>query len=865
MENINQLYTMLSHANQAIVRSSGQDILIAEICRIGVEHGGFKMAWIGFVQEGDNKVYPAASYGIGTDFLDHIHISTDAALPEGQGPTGAAIRTNSPSICNDCSNDPSLLPWRDEMAQRGLLAWAAFPLQMDGATVGALNLHAVEPRFFTQGWIGLLNQIAVDISFAMDRYVMNARRAAAEGTLRETEQRLQGILASLDDGVWSITPDGTQLLYLNPGSEKIYQRPVDDFFRNTNLWLESLHPDDKQRALAAYEAMLETGKLDLEYRILRPNGEVRWLHDRGYAVHNGEGVPVRLDGIATDITERVHADKQQRLAAQVFENAAEAIMITDGDNNIVSVNAAFTRITGYEASDVIGKNPRLLRSERHDAAFYQELWDTLNATGHWQGEIWDKRKNGEEYPKWLAITVVLGERDVVANYIAIFADITERKEAEGKIQYLAHFDSLTGLPNRALLQDRLKQALAAASRHKKQLSLLFLDLDHFKNINDSLGHDVGDLLLQAVAERLQGCVREGDTVSRLGGDEFVVVLLDIQKSDNAAYVAQKIVDELAAPFSLGEHVLYVTSSIGISLFPEDGRNSDMLIRNADSAMYSAKTGGRNDYRFFTQDMNEQALARLALEIDLRQALALGEFRLHYQPQISSETGKVIGMEALIRWQHPVRGMVSPASFIPLAEELGLIVSIGDWVLREACRQNRAWQVQGLPPVPIAVNLSALQFLQQNLPDKIQAILEETGLEPRYLELELTESTFMQDAEQTITMLQTLKAMGLQLAIDDFGTGYSSLSYLKRFPIDKLKIDQSFVRHLASDPDDAAIARTIISMGHSLRLEVIAEGVETAEQLVFLETEGCDQIQGYYFSKPLAADEFSAFCCNNMDR
>jgi diguanylate cyclase (GGDEF)-like protein/PAS domain S-box-containing protein len=540
-------------------------------------------------------------------------------------------------------------------------------------------------------------------------------------------------------------------------------------------------------------------------------------------------------------------------------------MITDGDNNIVSVNAAFTRITGYEAGEVIGKNPRLLRSERHDAAFYQELWDTLNTTGHWQGEIWDKRKNGEEYPKWLAITVVLGERDIVANYIAIFADITERKEAEGKIQYLAHFDSLTGLPNRALLQDRLKQALAAASRHKKQLSLLFLDLDHFKNINDSLGHDVGDLLLQAVAERLQGCVREGDTVSRLGGDEFVVVLLDIQKSDNAAYVAQKIVDELAVPFSLGEHVLYVTSSIGISLFPEDGRNSDILIRNADSAMYSAKTGGRNDYRFFTQDMNEQALARLALEIDLRQALALGEFRLHYQPQISSETGKVIGMEALIRWQHPVRGMVSPASFIPLAEELGLIVSIGDWVLREACRQNRAWQVQGLPPVPIAVNLSALQFLQQNLPDKIHAILEETGLEPRYLELELTESTFMQDAEQTITMLQTLKAMGLQLAIDDFGTGYSSLSYLKRFPIDKLKIDQSFVRHLASDPDDAAIARTIINMGHSLRLEVIAEGVETAEQLVFLETEGCDHIQGYYFSKPLAADEFSVFCCNNMDR
>lgn len=864
MENINQLYTMLSHANQAIVRSHNRDVLFAEICRIAVEHGGFKMGWIGIAEAGGDHIYPVASYGIGTDILDHIRVSTNAALPEGQGPASNAIRTNSTVVCNDSRHDSSVLPWREALTRHDLLAWAAFPLQAGGATLGVLNLHAMETSFFTQGWIKLLSQIATDISFAMDNYAMNARRAAAEDTLRDTEQRLQGILASLDDAVWSITPDGTQLLYLNPGSEKIYQRPVADFFRNTNLWLESLHPDDKQRALAAYEAMLKTGKLDLEYRILRPNGEVRWLHDRGYAVHNEDGEPIRLDGIATDITGRVHADKQLRLAAQVFEDAAEAIMITDANNNIVSVNAAFTRITGYEADEVLGKNTQLLNSSRHDAAFYQELWDTLEASGHWQGEIWDKRKNGEEYPKWLAITVVLGEGDVVTNYIAIFSDITERKLAEGKIQYLAHFDSLTGLPNRALLHDRLKQALAAASRHKKKLSLLFLDLDHFKNINDSLGHDTGDLLLQAVGERLQKCVREGDTVSRLGGDEFVIVLLDIQASGNAAFVAQKIIDELAAPFSLGEHMLYVTSSIGISLYPEDGRNSDLLIRNADSAMYSAKTEGRNGYRFFTQDMNEHALARLALGSDLRQALTLGEFRLHYQPQVSPETGKIIGMEALIRWLHPVRGMVSPVDFIPLAEELGLIVTIGDWVLREACRQNRAWQVQGLPPVPVAVNLSALQFLQHNLPEKIRAILEETGLDPRYLELELTESTFMHDAEQTIAMLHALKAMGLQLAIDDFGTGYSSLSYLKRFPIDKLKIDQSFVRHLASDPDDAAIARTIISMGHSLRLEVIAEGVETAEQLAFLETEGCDQIQGYYFSKPLAAEEFPAFCCNLVD-
>lgn len=553
-----------------------------------------------------------------------------------------------------------------------------------------------------------------------------------------------------------------------------------------------------------------------------------------------------------------YATKRLDLFSQVFESSGEAIVITDTERNIVVVNQAFTQITGYDLADVMWKNPKLLSSGRQTPEFYQTMWKSINETGRWQGEIWNRRKNGEIFPEWLSISTVKDENGKVVNYIAIFNDITRRKESEQQIQFLAHYDALTKLPNRTLFGDRIQQALAAAKRSSKKVALLFLDLDRFKSINDSLGHLSGDLLLQSVANRLKSCVREMDTVCRQGGDEFMVLLTEIDKAEDAAHIASKIVSAMSEAHLVEDSRLIVTFSIGISIYPDDAVDSPLMIKNADAAMYHAKEKGRNNFQFFTPDMNAEASQRLELESDLRRAVQRWEFELHYQPQTDNRSGKIVGVEALIRWHHPDKGLISPARFIPIAEECGLINAIGEWVLKTACRQNKKWQDEELLKVPVAVNISALQFHQKHFKETIAQALRESGLEPGYLELEITEGVTVKDIETTVHLLNELKLMGVLISIDDFGTGYSSLSYLKRFPIDKLKVDQSFVRDLSTDADDASIVQTIISMGHGLRLKVIAEGVETAEQLAFLKERGCDEIQGYYFSKPLTAGDFGEY-------
>jgi diguanylate cyclase (GGDEF)-like protein/PAS domain S-box-containing protein len=553
-----------------------------------------------------------------------------------------------------------------------------------------------------------------------------------------------------------------------------------------------------------------------------------------------------------------YATKRLDLFSQVFENSGEAIVITDAERNIVVVNQAFTLITGFDLADVMWKNPKILSSGRQTPEFYRAMWQSINETGRWQGEIWNRRKNGETFPEWLSIGAVKDENGQVVNYIAIFNDITQRKESEQRIQFLAHYDALTKLPNRTLFGDRLLYALTVAKRSGKKVALLFLDLDRFKSINDSLGHLSGDLLLQSVADRLKSCVREMDTVCRQGGDEFMVLLTEIDKAEDAAHIATKIVTAMSAEHFVESSNLIVTFSIGISIYPDDAVDSQAMIKNADAAMYHAKEKGRNNFQFFTPDMNAEASERLVLESDLRRALQQGEFVLHYQPQIDNNNWKIVGIEALIRWQHPAKGMIPPARFIPIAEECGLINAIGEWVLKTACIQNKKWQDEGLLTVPMAVNISALQFHQKHFKETIARALRESGLEPGYLELEITEGITVKDIETTVYLLNELKLMGVLISIDDFGTGYSSLSYLKRFPIDKLKVDQSFVHDLSTDADDASIVQTIISMGHGLRLKVIAEGVETADQLAFLKEQHCDEIQGFYFSKPLTVDDFRAY-------
>jgi diguanylate cyclase (GGDEF)-like protein/PAS domain S-box-containing protein len=549
--------------------------------------------------------------------------------------------------------------------------------------------------------------------------------------------------------------------------------------------------------------------------------------------------------------------EQLQLAGSAFANMSEGVIITDANARILSVNPAFTRISGYTGEEVMGQTPRILQSGQYEKGFYEAMWRRLVNTGHWSGEIWNRARDGRAYPEWLSISASRDASGKISHYVGVFSDITERKQAESQIRHLAEHDALTELPNRVLLLDRLEQAIQKARRSTTLVGVLFIDLDHFKNINDTLGHEIGDELLRHVAQRIQLALRGSDTVSRTGGDEFTVLLPDLNEANDAARITQTILDRLTRPIWLSEHEVVVSASIGISIFPGDGETVQRLIQCADIAMYHSKGHGRNTYHFYTSDMNARVSERMLLEHRMRQGLERGEFVLHYQPQIRADDGLICGLEALARWQHPEMGTISPGRFIPVAEDSGLILRLGDWVLHEACRQMRQWLDAGLPRMTMAVNISAIQFRDADFVNMVRAALRDTGLPPELLELEITESVMMHHVEQTMSCLRELKGDGVRFSIDDFGTGYSSLTYLKRFPIDKLKIDQSFVRGVVSDAQDASIVRTIIALAESLNLTTIAEGVETADVCDALFDLGCQQIQGYLFARPQAATDIEA--------
>lgn len=567
---------------------------------------------------------------------------------------------------------------------------------------------------------------------------------------------------------------------------------------------------------------------------------------------------VTLIVLVNDITERVRIEQGMRLMVRVFEDSYDAIIITDTQGNIVNVNASFLEISGYSRDEVVGKHSRILKSQRHGADFYAAMWQSITTSGCWRGEIWDKRKNGEVYPKWLSISAVKDSNGVPVNYVGIFADITSRVEAEHRLRQLAHYDQLTGLPNRTLFLEKLNWAMEMATRNKNNLALFFLDLDRFKIINDTLGHQAGDQLLCEVAQRLRKVVRKVDTVARLAGDEFTVIIGEVKNTDEVDGVAEKILNCFASPVVLDGREIFITTSVGITYYPMDGNNVDSLLKNADTAMYHAKSLGKNRYQFFSDFMNRKVHEELELEINLRKAIDNREFALHYQPQYSLKTDEIVGVEVLIRWRHPELGEVSPATFIPYAEKIDMIIPIGSWVLKTACEEFCRWRSEGIPIKRISVNYSGSQLKNPDQIGIISNILEETGMDPACLNLELTETVIMENAEDTIRALRDIKNMGISISVDDFGTGYSSLSYLKRFPIDTLKIDKSFVQDITTDADDEAIATTIIAMAHALRLSVLAEGVETEDQLSMLRAKNCDEIQGYYLCRPLPPEEVRRF-------
>ena len=595
-------------------------------------------------------------------------------------------------------------------------------------------------------------------------------------------------------------------------------------------------------------------KLNYEEPQTSPEGASLWLRTSKVPLTDLSGTVVGVMGTYEDITDRKNAEEKLRQAAVVVDNTAEAIMVTDKEANIISVNKAFSEITGYTEQEVIGKNPRILQSQKHDREFYVDMWNTLLKKGLWQGEIWDRGKNGEIYPAWTTISAVYSDNGDLTNYVSVFTDITSIKQSQEKMDFLAYHDPLTHLPNRLLLSDRLEHSLQRAEREGTQVAVLFIDLDNFKNINDSLGHPTGDFLLQEVAKRIKSLVRVDDTVARLGGDEFIIVMEEIGDAQDSTLLAKKLVSAFNQPFTAKNRELYLTLSIGISIYPGDGTDSETLIRNADSAMYRAKAEGRNDYQFYTSALTTAAFERLTLENALRRALENEEFILHYQPQYSLDTGKLTGLEALIRWQHPDMGMIAPDKFIPLAEESGIIVAIGEWVLRTACSQMKNFLDSGYSIQRMSINISGVQFQRGSIVDMIMRVLEETNLDPKSLELEITESIIMQETGKTVKILNEIRQRGITIAIDDFGTGYSSLSYLKRLPVNKLKVDRSFVRDIPQDSNDQAITRAVIALGQALNLEVTAEGVETEEQQIFLKSLGCNEAQGNLYSRPLPVEE-----------
>ncbi len=690
---------------------------------------------------------------------------------------------------------------------------------------------------------------------------MDMQRRAVEESLRSSEERWKFALEGAGDGLWDWDVVANTV-HCSQRCKEILGYADDELGSTFDAWIKHVHPEDLPRVQAAIYAHCDgtTPVYTSEHRLRCKSGEWKWVLDRGMVIsRDAAGKPLRMIGTHADIDARKSAEAELRIAATAFQSQ-EGVMVTDSRGIILRVNQGFVETTGYTPAEVVGQTPRILKSGRHDAAFYEAMWTTIGKTGRWQGEVWDRRKDGEVFPKLLTISAVKDEMGKVTHYVGTHVDISDRKRAEERINLLAFYDTLTGLPNRTLLLERLRRAMTASARSSSHGAVLFIDLDNFKTLNDTLGHDKGDLLLQQVGQRLLASVREDDSVARLGGDEFVIVLENLDThQDEAAneteVIGEKILSVLNKSYHLGDIEYRSTPSIGATLFRGDQVSIDDLLKQADMAMYKSKSAGRNALRFFDPTMEVVILERVKLEDELSRAIERQQFVLHYQPQIAGDN-IVSGAEVLIRWQHPQRGLVPPIEFIPLSEETGQILWLGNWVLETACRQLAMWlRCPEKSHLTLAVNVSPLQFAQADFVDQVIGILERTRADPRRLKLELTESLLVDNPSSIVEKMFALKARGVCFSLDDFGTGYSSLAYLKRMPLDQLKIDQSFVRDVLTDANDAAIAKSIIGLAQSLGLSVIAEGVESAAQRDFLSSHGCYAYQGYFFSRPIPLAEF----------
>ncbi|MFZ3023507.1 PAS domain S-box protein [Pseudomonas sp.] len=792
----------------------------------------------------DNSLYVVAAPSLPSEFSHAIN-GVDAE--SGIGPCGQAAVSGELIINEDLQNHPNWQTFQHLALATDLRACWSLPFKNEGGEVlGTFGIYYRTVKLPTDDDIALVTEFTRLAGLAVQQQQRESAR-------QHSEERFRATFEQAAIGIAHVSPEGRFLLVnsqicnmLGCSQEQLLEQTFQTY----------THPDDLSHDLEQMQQLLngEISSYRMEKRYYRADRSLLWANLRVTLIRHSNGEPHYFISVVEDISLRKQHEQALRQAATVFESTREAVVVVDGRHRILASNPAYSEITGQAANAVLGTRLPLLYASPQERARYRSIWRGLKNQGNWTGELNARRADGSLCPLWLNASRVADCEPLQAQYVLAFTDLSQFKDSQQRLAHLAHYDPLTDLPNRLFAHERLSHALQHAQRHQEQVAVLFIDLDHFKTINDGLGHAVGDELLVTVARRLQQRLRNEDTLARLGGDEFLVILENLQSPDEAAHTAQALLKLFERPLPLGhQRDAYLGASIGISFYPDDGQNSDELIRNADAALYQAKAEGRNTYRFYTKALTERAHNRLTLESQLRQAIKRGEFILYYQPLVDTLTGKPLGVEALVRWNSP-QGMISPADFIPLAEDTGLIVPIGTWVLREACRQAQALRSQGFALETLAVNLSPRQFRQADLLKQVRDALHDSGLPAACLELEITEGALMDDVAQTQATLSALKSLGLRLAVDDFGTGYSSLAYLRRFPLDKLKIDQSFMRGVPTDQGNLEIVATIIALARTLNLTVIAEGVETHEQHQALCQLACEQCQGYLFSRPLSIEQ-----------
>ena len=890
------LYNALSQCNQAIVRSHSEKDLFGKICHSAVVFGGMKMAWIGMLNEDDQTFEPVAYYGTdGQAYMDGITISREPDSNGQIGPISCVLLNDEPMWCQDFLHDVAEYHWYERGAKYGWRSMAILPLHKNEKIVGTFNLFLDRVNAFDEASRQLLLEMTMDVSHALTRFELEEARLHSRQTealrsymlekitsslslpdiLRDVVLRLEMIIPDSICSIMLTSEDGQRMrIGAAPHLPAAYCAEIDGLAiapevgscgnaiaTGKRTIAEDLHTHP---FWAAYQPIIENAGLGACWSepIFSSTNTVLGA----FAIyHKKPATPqtfhfhllqMAAHFIAIAV-ERKKSEGTLRKLSQAVEQSSNAIIITDHRVNIEYVNAAFLKSSGKSLEEIIGKRPDLQQKNLPSASSYKAMLRTLRQGRSWYAELTHVDRLGIERTDFIQVSPIRDEMGQVRHFLFVQEDITEKKRSEERIQYLAHFDALTGVANRTLLEERARFALGRAARSKEALAVVFFDIDHFKDINDSLGHSFGDALLVELSRRLVANLRAEDTISRLGGDEFVLLLPGIDAT-GAEKVVHKLMELIKQIYRIGEIELNVTTSMGIAVYPNDGNNLETLSKNADAAMYRAKREGRNTFRFFTPEMQAWSARHLELVNALRHALERNQLSLQYQPQVSIATGEVIGMEALLRWHHPELGHLSPNEFIPVAEETGQILAIGEWVIRTALMQLKTWHQQGLKDLRMAVNLSAVQFRHGDLPESINRILQEIDINAKYLELELTESVAMNDPEGAIEIMNKLYERGVRMSIDDFGTGYSSLSYLKKFKVYKLKIDRSFVRDIHTDPEDKAIVSAVIGLAKSLGLRTIAEGVETAEQLDFLRQQGCVEVQGYYFSRPLSVVQFEEF-------